>query len=116
MLKLLKNIFNILNKKQKYSLIGIQLLVVLVGFLEVISITVLGYFVSLIAGIKNFNSNNFFFFITDFFFGKEVNNLFFVSSFLFFFFTFFFNPFDCCKLFVHIICNKTWNSISQKFI
>lgn len=88
MLKLLKNIFNILNKKQKYSLIGIQILVVLVGFLEVISITVLGYFVSLIAGIKNFNSNNFFFFITEFFFGKEVNNLFFVSSFLFFFLLF----------------------------
>ena len=85
MIKLIKDIFDILNNRQKILFWGIQLLVIFVGFLEIINISILGYFVSLISETKTFNDNKFFLSITNFFFGDKVPDLLSVSIFLIFF-------------------------------
>lgn len=85
MIKLIKDIFDILDNRQKILFWGIQLLVIFVGFLEIIGISILGYFVSLISETKTFNGNKFFLSITNFFFGDKVPDLLSISIFLIFF-------------------------------
>lgn len=88
MIKLIKDILSILNNKQKIFFCVIQSVVTIVGFLEIIGISLLGYFVSRILGAEIFNENKLFLFITNFFFNSKTPDLLTLSFFLLFFLLF----------------------------
>lgn len=88
MIKLIKDILSILNNKQKIFFCAIQSVVTIVGFLEIIGISLLGYFVSRILGAEIFNENKLFLFITNFFFNSKTPDLLTLSFFLLFFLLF----------------------------
>ena len=88
MLKILKQIFYLLDNKQKKKLLLLQILIVIMSIAEISGVFVVGFFISIVSDIENaLNSNNFLLKIQEYFeFNSSVEFLMILSAIVLFIF------------------------------
>ena len=88
MIKKIVQVFNVLEPKQKFVLLLLQIFILLISILEIISVLSIGPYISILSNFNDFNNNKYIIFIYNFFsFNSEKNFILAYSFFIIIVFT-----------------------------